>query len=265
MYTCTVCKNENSNKKFIVHELMFGYNEEFIYWECYNCKRLEIDKTPDNLEKFYPDTKYYSFTNKIDYTDSPKSLKNRIEKLKFDFLLYGKNKLAGKILSLNYKAPEFYEWLKISGINPDSAILDVGCGDGVLLDKLRRMSFTNLTGADPFNKKTIEVKGMSIYDKNIFEIDGQYDFIMSHHSFEHMPDPEMHLQRLEALLKPGGMLLIRTPVTNSYCWEKYGTNWVGIDAPRHLHIESHKSKEILCHNAGLKIIKIKHDAKPFIF
>ncbi len=127
------------------------------------------------------------------------------------------------------------------------------------------MGFTNLTGADPFNKKTIEVKGMSIYDKNIFKIDGQYDFIMSHHSFEHMPDPEMHLQRLEALLKPGGMLLIRTPVTNSYCWEKYGTNWVGIDAPRHLHIESHKSKEILCHNAGLKIIKIKHDAEAFHF
>jgi len=171
---------------------MFGYNDEFIYWECGNCKRLEIDRSPENLDKYYPTDKYYSFIGKNVYTDSPKSLKNRIEKLKYEFILSGKNKIAGHILSLYYKIPSFYEWIKISGVISSSTILDVGCGRGVLLNRFRKMGFTNLTGVDPFNKKNIEVKGMSIYNKTVFEINGQYDFIMSHHSFEHMPEPERH-------------------------------------------------------------------------
>ena len=68
-------------------------------------------------------------------------------------------------------------------------------------------------------------------------MDGQYDFIMLNHVFEHMDDPVETLQKLYQLLKPNSYLLIRTPVMGTYSWNKYQENWMGLDAPRHIIIQ----------------------------
>ena len=167
--------------------------------------------------------------------------------------------------SIGYKIPDHYKWLKKANVSFDAEILDVGCGNGDLLFKIRKLGFRKLTGIDPFISNDIITKEVSIFKKTVFELSSQYDFVMSHHSFEHFDNPQKHLVQLARLVKDNGTLLIRTPVTNSYCWKKYGVYWASLDAPRHINIQSHRSMEILAKNAGLQITELWHDATSFQF
>ncbi|MBI5324209.1 MAG: methyltransferase domain-containing protein [Ignavibacteriae bacterium] len=80
-----------------------------------------------------------------------------------------------------------------------------------------------------------------------------------------MPNPREILQDSYRLLNDNGTLLIRIPVTGSYVWDKYGTDWVQFDAPRHLFIHSQNSMELLAEHAGFKIDKIIYDSTDFQF
>ena len=122
-----------------------------------------------------------------------------------------------------------WEWFRKAGATPASRILDVGCGRGLLLKNLQYQGFSNLSGVDPFQEKTHP--GLNIHRTELNELAGQYDFIMLHHSLEHMPDPAGALGELKRLCSPGGTILVRIPVASCYAWERYGVNWFQIDAP----------------------------------
>src|SRR6185503_2630804 len=99
----------------------------------------------------------------------------------------------------------------------DSRILDVGCGAGGLLLKLQREGFRSLLGADPFIQADIDYgNGVRVLKRTADNVDGQFDFVMLHHSFEHMPDPAASLRILAHKLAPKGTLLIRVPVADSH-------------------------------------------------
>ncbi|MBC7890330.1 MAG: class I SAM-dependent methyltransferase [Ferruginibacter sp.] len=239
--------------------MYLGLREVFDYQKCANCGCMQLLDVPLNLAKYYPADKYYSFD-----TGNKKFVKTDVlRKIKAAYILYGKNKLAGSLLSIGYKIPEFFEWLKIAGVEFDDAILDVGCGGGGLLFALCKNGFTKLSGIDPFNQDDLDYGSFKIYKKEIFEMDGQYDFIMLNHVFEHIDNPLPMLIKLYELLKPGRFLLIRTPVMGTYAWAKYRENWMALDAPRHLIIHTVKSMQLLATEAGFSITKTVFDGNGF--
>ncbi len=61
-----------------------------------------------------------------------------------------------------------------------------------------------------------------------------YDVITLWHFFEHHKNPEQLIDKLRALLKPNGLLLIACPNTDSYDAAYYGQYWAAWDVPRHL-------------------------------
>lgn len=138
-------------------------------------------------------------------------------------------------------------------------MLDVGTGNGSLLLNFFKIGFTNLTGIDPFIEKDRQYGAINIYKKSVFEIQGQYDLIMLHHAFEHMDEPLKVLQQLYQLVKKGSCVLIRTPVMGMYSWEKYGVNWMDLDAPRHIIIHSLQSMQLLATQAGFELRKVEFD------
>jgi SAM-dependent methyltransferase len=146
-------------------------------------------------------------------------------------------------------------------VNFDSKILDVGSGSGRKLLSMQRSGFRNLIGIDPFNNADITYdNGLKVLKKEIFEMYENYDFIMLHHSFEHMDSPLKVLIKLNELLKPEGHLLIRIPVANSYAWRKYKDFWYALDAPRHFFLHTTQSMQLLAESSGLKIDDIEYDS-----
>ena len=158
-----------------------------------------------------------------------------------------------------------FPWIKPGIVNLKSKILDIGCGTGKLLLTMQRYGYENLTGIDPFQEDIFYDNKVSIYKKFVFDLEEKFDFIMLHHSFEHMEFPEKVMMKLASIIVEKGCILIRIPLAGSYAWRKYNTNWVQLDAPRHFYLHTVKSMSILAEKSGLKLEDVKFDSSSFQF
>jgi len=257
---CILCRNPYNNKLFKVKELQLGLPEYFEYQLCNACGSMQLQNVPENLGKYYPNEDYYSF--KLDLHVRKKA--DLLRKIKADYLLYGKNKILGGLLSIGYKLPEQMQWMKDLRAQYDDAILDIGTGNGSLLSRLFQIGFTNLTGIDPFINEDHDYGSIKILKKDIYAVTEQYDVVMMHHSLEHMFEPQKVLRQAMNITKPGGRVMIRIPIMGNYGWKKYGVHWCGIDAPRHIFIPSEKQMRAMVEEAGFVIEKYYYDSSDYL-
>jgi len=260
---CKICGNAHDHKTFQVREMMFGYREWFTYFQCSRCACLQIAEIPADMAKYYP-ANYYSLTQSpVEHFKNP--VKNAIRKLRNNYAFFG-NGILGRWLYEKYPAEYFQSLSRVPDLTRTTRILDVGCGAGALLYALRESEFENLLGVDPFIETDIEYEnGLKILQKKIDDLVGEWDLIMFHHVFEHLPDPLEALQAASRLLAPTGACLIRTPTVSSWAWEHYGVNWVQLDAPRHFFIHSLDSLERVAKKANLQLTQIVYDATTLQF
>lgn len=257
---CILCSNTLNNRSYTVKELQLGLDEYFEYQLCGSCGSMQLQDIPDDLGKYYPNEDYYSF--KLDMHIRKKS--DTLRRIKAEYLLFGKNKLLGALLSIGYRMPEQYAWMKHTRAKFDDAILDIGTGNGSLLAKLFQIGFTNLTGIDPFIDKSHDYGSIRILKKDIYEVTEQYNVVMMHHSLEHMFKPQRILEQAMRITKPGGSVLVRIPIMGNYGWQEYGVFWCGIDAPRHIFIPSEKQMRLLAENAGFVVEKFYYDSSDYL-
>lgn len=258
---CRICGNNNRNIPHIVKEMMYGSMEDFKYIECAECGCLQLEDIPADMSKYYP-YEYYSFSTKDVHLRQQSNFIKRTLEYKRTHYIISQNDFVGYLVSIIKPPPPYLLWMKKCNATFDSRILDIGCGAGHLLGKLRRAGFRDLTGIDIYIKRELINKNwISIYKKEIFEVNEKYDIIIFNHSFEHMSEPLKVLHKASKILNDKGELLIRIPTVTSEAWKRYGVNWVGIDAPRHLFIHSLKSINMLATEARLWIKDIVYDVE----
>lgn len=264
MPTCRICNNADDNQTYIVREMMFGSRDKFEYFLCSQCGCLQIKEVPQNMEKYYPKN-YYSFSIIDNAKDVQISyFRMLLRRCRANFILTGKG-VVGKIVSMigsDYFSAD-WDWFRKSKVKLNDEILEIGCGAGRLLFELQQQGFTKLTGIDPYIEKDIISGHVRIFKKHIEQLSKIYDFIMMHHSFEHMPDPVFVLKETKRLLRPGHGVLIRIPVISPYFWQTYGVDWVGIDAPRHFYLHTIDSMKILAKKSGLQLTDIVFDSTAY--
>lgn len=238
--------------------MMFCFRDEFEYFECAKCGCLQIKEIPNNLEHYYPDN-YYAHKPIKNSSTIFDRIKTVFRTKRNSYIMNGKG-ILGKLLAI-FIPNNIFNIIKLSGINLNSRIMDVGCGDGSLIKHLGDMGYKNSIGIDPLIDDDFQFEnGINIYKKNLDEIDELFDLIMFNHSFEHMSDPNNALRLVKNILSPGGICIIRVPTVSSSTWLHYGVNWVAIDAPRHIFIPSVKSMNILCDSASLALDNIIYDS-----
>jgi SAM-dependent methyltransferase len=270
---CQICGNAQGNRRFVVREMQMGLREEFPYFECGQCECLQIERIPENLSKYYPDN-YVPHRVASDNADAG-SAKNTLKQWKAQSIrrllthhFYFQRSLATSwIARRSCIAEEYPTWVRRQKLDlklrPTAKILDVGAGGGRLLLELRQNGFTHLTGIDPFIKHDIEFDGVRILRRSLAQMNGEFDLVMLHHSFEHMPEPLTVLRQIHDLLAPERHALVRIPIAGSFAWHKYGVNWAHLDAPRHLFLHTRKSIEFLASRAGFEIVDQFFDSDGF--
>jgi 2-polyprenyl-3-methyl-5-hydroxy-6-metoxy-1,4-benzoquinol methylase len=248
---------------FSFNELLHQTFDSFDYVLCSSCGCLQRKNILDNIANYYP-SNYYSFKSKRTIKEY---VENRIIANVINYELGGKNSI-GKLAKIYKEHWDYYmKWIDNKYISKKSKILDVGCGNGILLKQLRIAGFNYLFGIDPYISNDIIYKDIIIEKKHIYNLSDKFDFIMLHHSFEHMEEPHTVLEKLISLLNDSGTILIRIPVIDSYMWHNYKEHWFQIDAPRHSFIYSIKSINYLCQSHNLKVDKIFFDStsKQFLY
>lgn len=257
---CLICQADADHPSFTVREMYFGSREEFTYLECRVCGTIQIAEVPSDLARHYP-ADYYSYSA-AGKTSSAREVSLR--RRRTNSWLNHDAGVVGKFLAAASKRkPGYLDWFRELGISTASRLLDVGCGGGQLLLKLRRDGFTRLKGIDPFLAKPLSHgPELEIDACGIEEESGTYDLIMFHHSLEHMADPLAALMRAKERLAPGGHILIRVPVAGCFAWRKFRQHWYALDAPRHLFIPSPRGMHLLAQKVGLKVRRSFFDSDP---
>ena len=249
--TCRICGNNEGNRLHTAREMAFGLREPFTYLECGGCGCVQLLEIPSDMAKYYPPG-YYSL--------QPHGTIKTLMRRRWSAHAFGKKNLVGWFVAYAFFAHR--PMLAVKRVNPSKSarILDVGCGRGYLLQDLAMLGFTNLTGADPFVEQDLNYEsGVKVFKRGLPELEGQFDLIMLHHSFEHMDKPAAIVGQIAARLAPGGKVILGIPVASSFAWKHYGVNWVNLDAPRHFFLHTFKSIELLASKADLKIEQIVHE------
>jgi SAM-dependent methyltransferase len=258
MLSCKVCGQTDQNEVCIAVEKMYGFGDEFEYFKCNTCGCLQIVTIPENISKYYSGDEYYSYRE----PDKAKLLLRRFFiSHKLTHPQFVKNFVSSFFYNENYNFIDMFR----DKITYSSKILDVGCGAGALLLALKGCGFKNVKGIDPFIPSPINYdNGISIEKKLLSDVKDTYDFVMLHHSFEHMPNPIESLKEIHRILDTNSYALIRVPVS-SYAYQEYGINWVQLDAPRHFYLHTPESMQILAKTTGFKIISTVFDSSEFQF
>jgi SAM-dependent methyltransferase len=208
---------------------------------CGSCGCLRLANPPKNLDRFYPDD-YYSFVVQ-----------------RHDVGLLGRALRSARtfvLLRRHEGGPEWATWLR-GNATIMSSILDYGSGAGTLVAFLRKQGFWRVVGFDAYAKES---------DLVVNELpDGPFDLVMMHHVLEHLDNHVDALASVVERLTPAGKVLIRMPLVDSWAYREYGSDWVGLDPPRHLLLHTSKSLRLLGERVGLVVEKEWRDSGELQF
>lgn len=268
---CRICLSGSGVREHLVPLFRYGApdHEAVSYLECLECLSLFIARVPENLDREYGPG-YHSPNGAA---AGGAWLRRILRRLRGRHAVTGRG-TAGRLLSTLFPDPleDFPELLRLAGAGPRSRILDVGAGTGELLSLLRDTGYRDLTGVDPFLPNTGRSEaGIRMIRAELETLGGEgsggdsFDVVMFNHSLEHVPDPEGTLKTARSVLAPGGRILVRTPVVPCLAWERYGTAWFQIDAPRHLFIFSREGLPAMARRAGLRLERVLDDSTEVQF
>lgn len=140
---------------------------------------------------------------------------------------------------------------RIDRIAPPGPILDVGAGDGTLVDALRAL------GRDAVGVERNPLRP-DFRDEPLAEIEGTWAAVVFWHALEHLPDPGDAIARAARLLEPGGVVAVAVPNTGSLQAEVFGDRWLHLDLPRHLVHLSERSLADGLASRGFAIERTSH-------
>ena len=141
---------------------------------------------------------------------------------------------------------------RIDRISPPGPVLDVGAGDGSLVDAFAAL------GRDAVGLERGETDHPRIRWQSVEEVGGSWAAIVFWHSLEHLREPREALDAACRLLVPGGVLAIAVPNAGSLQAEVFGDRWFALDLPRHLvHLHPDAIVERLAQQ-GMTVAAVSH-------
>jgi len=158
----------------------------------------------------------------------------------FPFDIAGSDKLYEQLEKFDwYYMPRKWEHdVAIKDLEECSEILEVGCGRGAFVERLRKEIGANVQGLE-FNKNAIiyaQNAGISVTDQDVHQLANNspcsFDGICTFQVLEHIPEVYVFLKSLIELLKPSGKLVISVP--NNLSFTKYCKNDLLDQPPHHM-------------------------------
>ena len=147
---------------------------------------------------------------------------------------------------------------------PKGRALDIGCGSGGYLAFLAELGWA-CQGIELGQKSRAYAQAELGLDVQAGPIeacrfpDACFDVVTLWHVIEHLHDPAGTLHEIRRILKPDGILLLRTPNVQSLEARLFSGNWYGLDPPRHLYLFSPKTMERLLRQCGFAVAALQYD------
>ncbi|MCB9231471.1 MAG: class I SAM-dependent methyltransferase [Bacteroidia bacterium] len=236
---CPICGSENISFKLEAKDYTVS-GKFFRISQCRNCTLRFTNPVPEQEEIGY----YYQSDEYISHSNTSKGFINKAYQIVRGITLNSKQKLV----------------IRSSG-KRQGKILDVGCGTGEFLNKMKEAGWTTqgIEPEDSARKMASENFGLTVEEPaKFFEFsEAEFDVITMWHVLEHVHQLDEYIANLKRLLKPNGTLIIAVPNYQSHDAKKYRMVWAAYDVPRHLYHFSVEAMNYLMGRFGFVISKIK--------
>lgn len=113
---------------------------------------------------------------------------------------------------------DFYDWVvgifERCSVPLDASIVDVGCGTGALLERLRQLGYMQLTGVDisaaclALARERVGGAQLELQDIEQSPLSGQYDAALMTTVVDFLAEPRAALEHVRDALRPGGLFLL---------------------------------------------------------
>ncbi len=144
---------------------------------------------------------------------------------------------------------------------PGARVLDVGCGGGVVLARMKSFGWetagveVDLNAVQAARARGLDIRHGQLAECNFPE--NHFDAVHLSHVIEHVYDPAALLRECHRVLKPGGTLIVLTPNIASWGHRRFKNAWLNLDPPRHLILFNRANFRALAEAAGFKITQLK--------
>ena len=251
---CVHCGSDDTNPLWSgrEHEYDNTTDEEFHFVRCTNCGLVRLNPRPavSELPRIYPPN-YYAYNLVSDDAGKKPGLPDRLKKRMYQRRIKGMVNRLGKQGRIRF--------------------LDIGCGDGRLLDWYRASPLgdridTHGIEMDEGAAEIARRRGHHVITGR-FEVDqeldsGTYDLMTAAHVIEHVDDPETFARRGAELLAPGGMFVLYTPNWDSPAARRARGNWGGNHFPRHWTLYDERTLNALAESIGLELERVEYQPNP---
>lgn len=151
---------------------------------------------------------------------------------------------------------------------PGGRVLDVGCARGDFL-ALARDAGLAAEGVEPSDwlADAAEARGLTVHRGTIGDVAlpaAGYDVVTLWDVVEHLATPADDLARLAGMVRPGGHLVVATPLLDGWEARLWGERWPGWDTPRHLAVFTRATLERLLAHAGFRTPTWRYTSEGYL-
>lgn len=221
--TCPVCGDKGPS--------LWAEVGSWTYFRCEHCGLIYLERLPSAAEL----ESYYNTVFQVDR----KRQDRRMEKQCGPMLRILEELLPGK-----------------------GKLLEVGCSYGHFLERARAAGWM-VEGVEISREAAQwgqEELGLCVHGGTLEEVSSRletpYEAVAIFHVLEHALEPERLISEARALLRAGGVLIIRTPNASSWAARRCGETWEWLTPPAHIHLFSPNSLRRLLEQAGLRVESI---------
>ena len=213
-------------------------------WRCPDCGLVSVSPQPteEELKKLYAKENGYYTTANVDLSSIPASSNGWLHEL--------------------LKQVEA----------PGNSLLDVGCANGQLMHHMASFGW-KVCGID-INRDAVEIARRNGLDARATTLpqsdlpDASFDAVHLGDVIEHVPSPRDQLSRVYRLLRPGGVVVVRTPNNrNGFARLTYGLSrltrfpWPQSEAPYHLFEFSPRAIVRLLLSLGFSVVRCESSGR----
>jgi SAM-dependent methyltransferase len=246
--SCYSCSSERREPFLSAQDDLTGKPGTFHFVRCLDCglryqnPRLDID----SIKAFYDD-EYIAHRKKQDF-----GLLTPVYRYVMDSLDRKKERLVRP-------------YLRRGG-----SLLDVGCGAGTFLAKMRLahgarvtgVDFKDFEGADGF--ENIDFHCGVLCEQELPT--AHFDLVTMWHFLEHDYEPLPTLECARRLMKDDAHLVIEVPRLDGVTFRLYRNRWPGLQAPQHTALYDKKSLLRMIERAGFRTVRyLPYGAFPAYF
>jgi SAM-dependent methyltransferase len=145
----------------------------------------------------------------------------------------------------------------LEGLVPSGKILDVGCSGGYFLDVMEGWDRYGVEFSPTYAEIARAKHGNRIHTGTLLDFPSPnafFDVITIQDAYDHFGNPREGLERCHALLKPGGLLVVKVHDISSLYARVHGSKYYGVIPPYHLLYFGKKSLRTAMERAGFQVL-----------